>query len=209
MNRLNNIWPNNIQQNMYNLQQAQLMLLQQQIQQQISQVDKNEQPKFKSSFSVNSLIGQQINRPVPHANFALAWSQQLAASMVNNYRQQMNKFQRPPMNESAFVQPFKKQRAQDLEQTEFSQFNTSNSSVSSPSSSSSALLESSMSNQQQSAFNESDMANNFQENVSERNTPDLLSYSSSSSSSCSFALKRTSEHFYVICLIRQIIWVKF
>lgn len=204
MNRLNNIWPNNIQ-NMFSLQQAQLMLLQQQIQQQMNQSDKHEQPKFSSSFSVNNLIGHQISRPAAHPSLALAWSQQLAATMVNNYRQQMSKFQRPTFNESSFIQPYKKQRTQELDQAEFSQFNTSNSSVSSPSSSSSALLESSITNQHQSALNESDIGNNFHESTSERNTPDILSYSSSSSSSCSFGLKRTSKHFYVICLIRQII----
>ncbi|RNA21050.1 hypothetical protein BpHYR1_029621 [Brachionus plicatilis] len=195
MNRMNHIWPNNIQ-NMFNLQQAQLMLLQQQIQQQMSQSEKHEPAKFSSSFSVNNLIGQQMSRPAPHSTLALAWSQQLAASMVNNYRHQMSKCHRP-----AFGEP-KKQKTHDMDHGDFGQFNTSNSSVSSPSSSSSALLESSMLNQQQSALNESDVAHNF----SERNTPDLLSYSSSSSSSCSFSLKRTSKCFYVLGSIRQIIW---
>lgn len=198
MNRLNNIWslnPNQTNlQNMFNPQQAQLLLLQQQIQQHFNQQEVREQPKFNSSFSVNNLLGA---RPAPQQQIAAVLTQQLAAAMVNNYRQQLSKMQRPSYSDSAFHQPNKRLKTNDFDQTDNNQLNTSTSSISSPSSSSSttsALLDYSHLNQPQ--LNESDFGNNssnLHENISERNTPDLLSYSSSSSSSCSFSIKRSSK----------------
>ncbi|CAF0978521.1 unnamed protein product [Brachionus calyciflorus] len=197
MNRMNNIWSLNNQannlQNMFNPQQAQLLLLQQQIQQHLSQQqEQREQPKFNSSFSVNNLLGQ--SRPVQQNQIAAALTQQIAAAMVNNYRQQLTKLHRPIYPDSAFHQPNKRLRNNDFEPTEINQLNTSTSSISSPSSSSttSALLDYSSLNHNNLGLNESDYAIN-NDNISERNSPDLLSYSSSSSSSCSFSIKRSND----------------